>query len=90
LDIPIGTHDAVDRMTADHDVNLESGTPKVGNRRRLLAEGSCSNLSCRKYVRSRASVLQELSELYISVNSLCGLIHRNAKIGDGLKDNHFQ
>jgi hypothetical protein len=27
LDIPTGTHDGGERMTADHDVNLESGTP---------------------------------------------------------------
>jgi hypothetical protein len=45
LDIQTGAHDKGERMTADHDVNLESGTPKVDNRNSLPAEGSCSNLS---------------------------------------------
>jgi hypothetical protein len=44
-----------ERMTADHNANLESGTLKVDNRKSLPVEGSCSNLSCRKSVCSRAS-----------------------------------
>jgi hypothetical protein len=40
LDIPTGTHDGGESMTADHDVNLESGTPKVDNRKSLPAEVS--------------------------------------------------
>jgi hypothetical protein len=55
LYIPTGTHDGGERMTADHDVNLESGTLKVDNRKSLPAEGSCSNLSGRQCVCSRDS-----------------------------------
>jgi hypothetical protein len=55
LDIPIGTHDGGERMTADHDVNLESFTPKVDNKKSLPAKGSCSNLSDRQSVCSKAS-----------------------------------
>jgi hypothetical protein len=67
LNIPTGTHDGGERITADHDVNLESGTPKVDNRKSLPAEGSCSNLSGRQSMCSRASsVARVVSTEYMS------------------------
>jgi hypothetical protein len=54
-DIPTGTHGGGERMTADHDVNLESVTPKLDNRKSLPAEGSCSNLYGGQSMCSRAS-----------------------------------
>jgi hypothetical protein len=55
LDFPTVIHDARERMASDHNVNLESGTPRVEDRKSLPAEGSCSNLSDGQYVCSRAS-----------------------------------
>jgi hypothetical protein len=67
LDFPTGTYDGGERMAADHDVNLESGTPKADNRKSLPAEGSCSNLSGRQYVCSRnSSVARVVSTEYMS------------------------
>jgi hypothetical protein len=67
LDIPTRTRDGGGRMTADHDVNLESGTPKVDNRNSLPAEGSCSNLSGIQSVCSTASsVARVVSTEYMS------------------------
>jgi hypothetical protein len=67
LDIPRGTHDGGERMTADHDVNLESSTPKVDNRKILPAEKSCSDLSGRQSLCSRASsVATVVSTEYMS------------------------
>jgi hypothetical protein len=67
LDISKGTHDGGERMADDYDANLESGTPKVDNRKSLLAEGSCSNLSGRRPVCSRASsVARVVSTEHIS------------------------
>jgi hypothetical protein len=67
LDIPTETHNGGERITADHDVNLESGTPKIDNRNSLPAEGSCSNLSDTQSVCSRASsVARAVSTEYMS------------------------
>jgi hypothetical protein len=54
-------------MTAENDVNLESDIPKVNSRKSLPAEESCSNLSGRQSVCSRASsVARVVSTEYMS------------------------
>jgi hypothetical protein len=90
LDIPTGTHDGGERMTADQDANLESGTPKVDNRKVYQLKVPVAICHVENLCTAEPHLLQELSALNILVNSLCGLRHQNAKVGDGLKDNHLQ